>query len=123
MNDDPVKTARNHITVACASLGMGLSDSRYAEPVRKLERIAAALDRGDPMTAIAELPTIIGELGQLEFPRPGVATGTDKLNQDPRPGMLSGVAEAVESLEEALRILRERWPEGSGGPASEGWQG
>jgi hypothetical protein len=110
MTDDVLKTARNHITVACASLGMGMSDSRYAEPVRKLKRIVAALDQDDPMTAIAELPTSIGELGQLEFPQPGVATGTDKLKQDPRPGMLSGVAEAVESLEEALRVLRERWP-------------
>jgi hypothetical protein len=59
----------------------------------------------------------------LEFPRPGVATGTDKLRQDPRPGRLSGVAEAVESLEEALRILRERWPEGSAAPAPQCWQG
>jgi hypothetical protein len=62
--------------------------------------------RGDAQTARSELERIIDKLSALTARRPGVATGSEKLKQDPEKVLLPGVDGALEQLRQAVELLK-----------------
>jgi hypothetical protein len=90
MADDPIKSVRDHLVVACNLLaGYSEGTDALSDRLRAVER---QMDwRGDPHAALYALPAIIAELGELK---------------DSEKVLLPGVAEAIAQLESAVTILK-----------------
>jgi hypothetical protein len=91
MADDPLKSVRDHLVVACNLLaGNSEGTDALSDRLRAVER---QMDwRGDPHAALYALPAIIADLG--------------KLTQDSEKVLQPGVAEAITQLESAVTILK-----------------
>lgn len=59
----------------------------------------------EPKDADVELIRITADLKKLTRQRPATATGTDPLEQSPKPELLPGVAEAIDWIRKARRHL------------------
>jgi hypothetical protein len=90
MADDPFKSVRDHLVVACNLLaGQSGSTDALSDRLRAVER---QMDwRGDPHAALYALPAIIADLGELK---------------DSEKVLLPGVAEAIAQLESAVTLLK-----------------
>ncbi len=110
MADDPFKRVRDHLAVARESL-VAAGKPAASAAIGRLETIEHQLDpthadwRGDPYAARCRLERIADDLRNLTSVRPGVATGTTKLTQDPARVLLPGVDGALEQIKSALTWL------------------
>ena len=91
MADDPFKSVRDHLAVACNLLaGYSAGTDALSDRLRAVER---QMDwRGDPHAALYALPAILADLGAL--------------TEDSGEVLLPGVAEAIAQLESAVTILK-----------------
>ena len=104
MADDPAKKVADHVAVAIEMLTKSLPQTKtLRDRLVLLER--DELQQHNPITALYALSSIIRGLEQLKAPRPGVATGVAKLEQDKTPVSLPGVDDAIDQLEKALEVL------------------
>lgn len=107
MTNDIFKPVRDHLVVACTHLaGNSERTDVLSDRLRAVER---QMDwRGDPHTALRDLPAIIEELKELKAVRPAGATGTEKLAQNHETVLLPGVGEAIVQLESAVALLEAK---------------
>jgi hypothetical protein len=105
MAEDRFKPVRDYLVVACNLLaGSSQRTEALSDRLRAVER---QMDwRGDPLAALYALPTIIADLGQLKDIWPSLATGTTQITPDPEKVLLPGVADAIEQLEKAVKLLK-----------------
>lgn len=103
MSLDPFKPGRDCLTVARVSLAASRPITN--DYVRRIEALEHQLDpertldwRGDARAAADEIEQIIDGLRKLTATRPGVATGTNKLTQNPAKVALPGVDDALVQL-------------------------
>lgn len=79
---------------------------RSDELKSRLTSLQHELSQGDAIAALYGLPRLITDLRELTQMRPGTATGTAKLTQNPEPVLLPGVDEAIKQLEQSLEVLK-----------------